>query len=106
VSAAADREQELVVASEIDAGDDVGRVDGPGDEGRTTIDHGVVDLASFVVLAVVWRDEPSAESGFELLWVELAGHGGSPSCRVVIGLPRRALGTPGPCPFRALTGTL
>jgi hypothetical protein len=49
VPAAADGNEQLAVAAEIDGGNDVARVGAAGDERRTAVDHAVVDLPRLFV---------------------------------------------------------
>ena len=49
VAAAAHRQEQLLLAGEVHAGDHVRHVDAPGDQRGLLVDHAVVDLAGRVV---------------------------------------------------------
>ena len=63
VAAAADGEQQVVVARERDHPCHLIRRCGPGDQCRPLVDHRVVDAARLVVLGVVGADQATPESG-------------------------------------------
>ena len=65
VAAAADGEQQALLAGEVHGGDDVGRVDRARDEARALVDHAVVERANGVVVRVGRADEPAAKSLLE-----------------------------------------
>ena len=67
VAAAADGHDDVVVAREIDRGDDVGDVGALGDERRALVDHRVVDGAGLVVARVAALDEIAAHGGGQSL---------------------------------------
>ena len=60
VAAAANGDVELVVASEIDGGDDVGDVGAAGDQPWMLVDHAVVKLARFLVVRISAPDDRAA----------------------------------------------
>ena len=57
VSAAADRDKQIVFAREIYAADDVCDIRAARDQPRLFVDHRVVDLAGFIVICVTRLDE-------------------------------------------------
>ena len=59
VAAAADGQEQVVVAGERDRLRDVGRARALRDQRRPLVDHGVVDLARLVVVGVFGPDQPS-----------------------------------------------
>ena len=65
MTAAADGEQQALLAGEVHGGDDVGRVDGARDEARTLVDHAVVERTNGVVVRIGLADEPAAKSLLE-----------------------------------------
>ena len=65
VTAAADGEQQALLAGEVHGGDDVGRVDGARDQARALVDHAVVERTNGVVVRVGLADEPAAKSLLE-----------------------------------------
>ena len=67
VAAAADGHEDVVVAGEVDRGDDVGDVRALGDEGRVLVDHRVVDRAGLVVAGIAGLDEIAAHGGGQSL---------------------------------------
>jgi hypothetical protein len=67
VATAAHRYAQFILASEQDAGHDVLSVPALCDERRLAIDHAVPHQARRVVSGVVWLDEPTVESLFQLL---------------------------------------
>ena len=62
VAAAADRKQQVVVASEPHSRGHVVGVRTARDQRRPSVDHGVEDLARFAVLTILGPDQRSAES--------------------------------------------
>src|SRR4029077_10002230 len=64
MTAAADRDKEIVVASEIYAPDDVCDIRAPRDQARFLMNHSVVDLASFIVIRVARLDDSASETLF------------------------------------------
>ena len=74
VAAAADGQQQAVVAGEADRRRDVVGVGAAGDQRRPLVDHGVVDRARLVVVGVAGPDQPAPEPG-ELLAGGLRGRG-------------------------------
>ena len=66
VAAAADGQEQVVVACERDGHGDVVRTRALRDQRRPLVDHRVVDLARLVVVGVLGPDQPSLEAG-ELL---------------------------------------
>ena len=66
MAAAADGEQQVVLARERDGVGHVVGVAQRGDQRRPPVDHRVVDLARLVVVGVVGPDQPPPEAG-ELL---------------------------------------
>jgi hypothetical protein len=64
VAPPADRDEELVVASEIYAPDDVCDIRAPRDKARFLMNHSVVDLASFIVICVARLDDSASEALF------------------------------------------
>ena len=72
VAAAADGEQQVVVARERDHPCHLIRRRGPGDQRRPLVDHRVVDAARLVVLGVVGADQSTPES-VELTACSLSG---------------------------------
>ncbi len=67
VPAAADGDEQVVVAGEVDRGDDVGDVGALGDERRVLVDHRVVDRARLVVARIAGLDELAAHGGGQRL---------------------------------------
>src|SRR5437763_6969342 len=61
VTASANRNEEIVVASEIHALNDVCDIRAPRNQARFLMDHRVVDLASFVVIRVARLNESASE---------------------------------------------
>ena len=76
VTAAADGDLEVALATEADGGDDVVDVQGSDDQGRSTIEHRVPDPPGIVVAGGIGRDDLAPEGAAKL--VELGkGHAGS-----------------------------
>ena len=63
VPAAADREQQVVLAREPDGPGHVGGAGAARDQRRPLVDHRVVDLAGLVVVGVLGADQPPLETG-------------------------------------------
>jgi hypothetical protein len=61
VAAAVDRQREALLAREADDPGDLGRVDGPRDQGRPLVDHRVVEGARLVVVRVLGTDQLARE---------------------------------------------
>ena len=51
----------VVVAGEVDRGDDVGDVVAADDERRVLVDHRVVDVARLVIAGIAWLDDIAAQ---------------------------------------------
>jgi hypothetical protein len=64
VTAAANRNEEIVVASEIHALDDVCDIRAPRDQPRFLMDHAVVDLTGFIKICVPRLDDSASEALF------------------------------------------
>ena len=62
VAAAADRDQQALVAAEVHRGDDVGDVHAARDQARPLVDHAVVKSAGSIVVSITWADESSAKA--------------------------------------------
>ncbi len=71
VAAAADGEQQAMVAGEADGGDDIARVGTAGDQRRPLVDHGVEDRASLVVARILGADEAAAQGRGKSLHVSV-----------------------------------
>jgi len=78
VPAAADGEEQAVLAGEVDRDDHVGNVGAACDQGRASVDHGVVDLAGFVIVRITGLDELPSQARLELLYGCFIVHDGSP----------------------------
>jgi hypothetical protein len=65
VAAAADRDEQILVASEMDRLHNIFGRFAAGDERRLAIDHGVPDLSYLVVIHVPWKNHLSVENPFE-----------------------------------------
>src|SRR5262249_1198821 len=68
VPAAAHGEGELVLAGEVDRGDDVGDVGAAGDERGPAVDHGVVDATGLVVARVGRLNQLAAQQSAQALY--------------------------------------
>jgi hypothetical protein len=64
----ANRDAEVIVASEADGVDDVCSIDALGDEPRMPIDHSVVDFTGFVVFRIVWCHNTAAKRREKLVY--------------------------------------
>ena len=87
VPAAADGDEEAVLAGEVDGGDHVGDVRAAGDQRGLAVDHRVVDLAGGVVARVVRADKGTPEARTQRLerrlvdaCVGINRHGFIPPC--------------------------
>jgi hypothetical protein len=78
VPATAYGQEHLVLAGEVHAADDVGHIGAAGYHARALVDHGVVDLASFIVTWITGLEEFSTQGPFELLYGRFIDHDGSP----------------------------
>ena len=68
VPTAAHRQRQLLLAGEVDRGDDIGHVDAAGDQRRAPVDHAVVDLARLLVAgSVAGANQIAAHSRAEVL---------------------------------------
>src|SRR5215216_1097885 len=65
-------------AGEVHAADDVGHIGAAGYHARALVDHGVVDLASFIVVWITGLEELSTQARLELLYGRFIDHDGSP----------------------------
>ena len=75
VTAATNREQQALVASEVDGRDDVGHVDAARDQTRPLVDHAVVQGACSVVVGIARLNQSSAKILLKRC-NRLFGHGG------------------------------
>src|SRR5215211_6103002 len=78
VPATADGQEHLIVAGEVHATDDVGHVGAAHYHARTLVDHGVVDLAGFVIVRITGLDELPSQARLELLYGRFVVHDGTP----------------------------
>jgi hypothetical protein len=78
VPAPAYGQEHLVVAGEVHATDDVGHVGAARYHARTLVDHGVVDLAGFLIVRITGLDELPSQARLELLYGRFVVHDGSP----------------------------
>ena len=62
VAAAADGDEQALVAAEVHRGDDVGDVHAARDQARPLVDHAVVKSTGGIVVGITWTDESSAKA--------------------------------------------
>src|SRR5262249_40412669 len=67
MTSATNRDENLVLAGETDAGNDVGGTSAAGNDGRTAINHGVGNCASFVISRVAGTKGLPAERVSKML---------------------------------------
>jgi hypothetical protein len=78
VPATAYGQEHLVLAGEVHAADDVGHIGAARYHAWALVDHGVVDLASFIVVWITGLEELSTQGPLELLYGRFIDHYGSP----------------------------
>jgi hypothetical protein len=66
VAPAPDGNVKILFSGELNGGHDVRRVRAPGDQARSAADHGVIDLAGFLVARVRGFDQITPETSPEL----------------------------------------
>ena len=76
VPAAPDRNEETVLAGEVDRRDDIGHIGAARDQGGMLVDHAVVDFAGRIVALITGLDEFSPQARFQRAGVEVV----SPLC--------------------------
>src|SRR5215211_6245808 len=91
VPATAYGQEHLIVAGEVHAADDVGHIGAAHYHTRALVDHGVVDLASFIVTWITGLDELSTQARLELLYGRFIDHDGSPFLEVGRSAPPRSI---------------
>ena len=64
---AADGEEQAVLAGEVDRDDHVSNVGAACDQGRASVDHGIVDLARLVVVFIAWLDQLASQTSPQAL---------------------------------------
>ena len=62
VAAPPNRDRELVVAAEFDGRNNIGDVGASGDEQRSLVDHGVVELSRLLVFRMAAPDQSAAKT--------------------------------------------
>ena len=74
MTAAANRQQKIVLSSKLNCGDDVGNFAATGNQPRTSIDHPIVQLAGRLILLISGQDQFTAQiclEGTERGFIEL-----------------------------------
>ena len=66
MTAATDRQQEIILSCKIHRANDVGHIYATRDETRLLVDHPIVHLARFVVILVPRLYQPAAQVRFEI----------------------------------------
>jgi hypothetical protein len=66
MSAAADRDKQIVLVRKVYGINDVSHIDATSDESRLFMDHRVVYLPGFIVIFVAWFDQSPTQVRFEI----------------------------------------
>src|SRR5215831_428450 len=67
--------EHVVIATEMDRGDDVGDVSAPHDQARMPVNHAIIDLASRLVASIAGLQELPAQTCLEGFQCGLSRHG-------------------------------
>jgi hypothetical protein len=57
MTAASNRKKHLVFASELNGGDNTSHIRATRNQGGTSVDRGIVDLACVIIARIVWLDQ-------------------------------------------------
>ena len=74
MTAAADRDEQIVLSSEVHGGNDIRHVRTTGNQPRLFVDHSVVHFAGFIVILVTWFDQSATKVCFEIDYGILVKH--------------------------------
>ena len=61
MTAAANRDSQLIVAAKVDSADHVSYIRATCDQRRAFVDHGIVDFTRLIVAGVTWLNQVTAQ---------------------------------------------